>query len=232
METARKAPIADRNTSAPKQSCTSLHGKPDKKINTSSLVNHLVVSQTFASHHLHTVLSFSFPLYFQSAVAPPSLQQATATKSHTSQAPHKPHTSYIHHATMADTRPWITCHVLETVSGRPAPNMSVTLALVSSTTSTTSPTFTAKTNTDGRVTSWTPQSSTDLSSAIETAKKELKDDKEQLVWSLTFATGEFYGAGKTFWPEVELRFFTDVKEAHYHVPLLLGPWSYTTYRGS
>jgi 5-hydroxyisourate hydrolase len=54
---------------------------------------------------------------------------------------------------------------------------------------------------------------------------------ENMIWSLRFQTGEYYGEGKTFWPEVELKFW--VKEGeHYHVPLLLGPWSYTTYRGS
>jgi 5-hydroxyisourate hydrolase len=42
-----------------------------------------------------------------------------------------------------------------------------------------------------------------------------------------------------FFPEVEIRFLTkgwrDVEDAalgHWHVPLLLGPFSYTTYRGS
>lgn len=113
--------------------------------------------------------------------------------------------------------------------------MSVTLTLVSATSSTSnssSTSFSAVTNTDGRVTSWTPESSLDLPSAIESAKKELGKDEDQLVWSLRFQTGEFYGKGKTFWPEVELRFFTHVAEKHYHVPLLLGPWSYTTYRGS
>ena len=53
-----------------------------------------------------------------------------------------------------------------------------------------------------------------------------------MVWSLTFETEPYFGKGKTFWPEVELRFATKMEEMHYHVPLLLGPWSYTTYRGS
>jgi len=52
------------------------------------------------------------------------------------------------------------------------------------------------------------------------------------VWSLRFNTGAYYGEGKTFWPWVELTFFVKVEGGHYHVPLLVGPWSYTTYRGS
>jgi 5-hydroxyisourate hydrolase len=51
------------------------------------------------------------------------------------------------------------------------------------------------------------------------------------IWKLQFDTGAYYGAGNTFFPVVELSFL--VKEGeHFHVPLLLGPYSYTTYRGS
>lgn len=109
------------------------------------------------------------------------------------------------------------------------------MTLVSPATSTA--VFEAKTNNDGRVTKWDAQNDSNnaysmgLDAAIEHAKKNLKDG-EDLVWSIKFDTGSFYGQGKTFWPEVELRFFTKTSEEHYHVPLLLGPWSYTTYRGS
>ena len=129
---------------------------------------------------------------------------------------------------MAQPRPFITCHVLETVAGKPAANMKATLSLISPASG--SATFTATTNSDGRVTAWGSSNGT-LEATIEEAKKELKED-EQLIWAIRFQTGEFYGAGNTFWPEVELRFFTKLSEKHYHVPLLLGPWSYTTYRGS
>ena len=129
---------------------------------------------------------------------------------------------------MAQPRPFITCHVLETVAGKPAANMNVSLSLVSP--GATNAVFEAKTNSDGRVTAW-KSSTTTLEATIEEAKKGLKED-DQLIWAIRFQTGEFYGAGKTFWPEVELRFFTTLSEKHYHVPLLLGPWSYTTYRGS
>lgn len=51
---------------------------------------------------------------------------------------------------------------------------------------------------------------------------------------LTFATGDWFGAAgrSTFYPEVVVTFTVDPDEEHYHVALLLGPWSYTTYRGS
>lgn len=137
---------------------------------------------------------------------------------------------------MSAPRPFITCHVLETVSGRPAPDMRVTLSLLSPqcSNSSTPTVFTASTNSDGRVTAWQSKgtvTTSELDHLVSSLKSDLKDD-EQMNWSLVFATEEFYGKGKTFWPEVELKFCTSKDERHYHVPLLLGPWSYTTYRGS
>lgn len=130
-------------------------------------------------------------------------------------------------AAMSSERPFITCHVLDTVAGKPGANISVTLRLVSP--QSTSLHWTAKTNSDGRVAAWS--SIADLNTVVQGAKEALKDD-EQMVWSLTFDTESYFGKGKTFWPEVELRFAAKKEEEHYHVPLLLGPWSYTTYRGS
>lgn len=129
---------------------------------------------------------------------------------------------------MAQNRPFITCHVLDTVSGKPGANISVKLKLVSPAHTTTAH-WTATTNSDGRVPAWS--SSTDMNALVEEVKTQLAGD-EQMVWSLTFDTESYFGKGNTFWPEVELRFAAKKEEEHYHVPLLLGPWSYTTYRGS
>ena len=49
------------------------------------------------------------------------------------------------------------------------------------------------------------------------------------IYRLTFATGD---AGNTFFPEVHVIVDIDDSEGHYHVPLLLSPFGYTTYRGS
>ena len=54
---------------------------------------------------------------------------------------------------------------------------------------------------------------------------------------LTFATGPYFAsrAVATFYPEVVITFSTDTADGapgHYHVPLLLSPYSYSTYRGS
>lgn len=70
-------------------------------------------------------------------------------------------------------------------------------------------------------------------------KKERKEGDEPMVWSLRFKTEQYFGKGKTLFPEVEVKFFVDISaggkeegRGHVHVPLLLAPWGYTTYRGS
>ena len=132
---------------------------------------------------------------------------------------------------MSSQRPFITCHVLDTISGKPAPGISVKLGLLSPV-SQAEAQWTAKTNSDGRVTAWESPGET-LNDVVAAAKKTTAAESEgQMVFKLTFDTEAYFGKGKTFWPEVELKFAAKVDEEHYHVPLLLGPWSYTTYRGS
>ncbi|KAI6809080.1 hypothetical protein KC367_g8458 [Hortaea werneckii] len=152
------------------------------------------------------------------------------------------------------SRPFITCHVLDTVAGKPGPGIAVRLRLLSPFPSSPdapaaqSPetfVWSATTNSDGRVTGWEPSpcsssaaERTELNDVVAQLKKQPTEEKreeeeEQMLFSLTFETEKYYGKGKTFWPEVELRFAAKKEgEEHYHVPLLLGPWSYTTYRGS
>ena len=52
-------------------------------------------------------------------------------------------------------------------------------------------------------------------------------------YKLNFATGDYYAGLQTatFFPEVDLVFEVTGPE-HYHVPLLLSPFAYSTYRGS
>ena len=58
------------------------------------------------------------------------------------------------------------------------------------------------------------------------------------VYQLHFAAGEYYRrkglqlGSQAFLDEVVLRVGVDEAQAHYHVPLLLSPYSYSTYRGS
>jgi 5-hydroxyisourate hydrolase len=51
---------------------------------------------------------------------------------------------------------------------------------------------------------------------------------------LHFETGAYFSREHrpVFYPFVDVAFVTDVGQARYHVPLLLSPFGYSTYRGS
>lgn len=143
-------------------------------------------------------------------------------------------------ATMAARNP-ITCHVLNTLTGTPAANLPVTLTLLSSSPSSSSDavTFRATTNADGRVAKWTPAGGASASVPSILAALPAADSKTN--WAVRFETGPWYEAQgiESFWPEVEVKFTVKGRGRegeegwrHYHVPVLLGPWNYSTYRGS
>ena len=54
------------------------------------------------------------------------------------------------------------------------------------------------------------------------------------VYRLTFDTARYFESSGTraFYPEVVVVFETTPGESHYHVPLLLSPFGYSTYRGT
>ncbi|CAG8982171.1 hypothetical protein HYALB_00003606 [Hymenoscyphus albidus] len=138
----------------------------------------------------------------------------------------------------------ITCHVLDTTTGRPAPGIKVTLY-----NPTVKYAFNAITNEDGRISNWSQTDSEvePRGSVRETLEWIIQNHAENggnengpemascpvesSIWEIEFDTGSYYGLKNTFFPKVKLTFL--VKEGqHYHVPLLLGPYSFTTYRGS
>ena len=122
----------------------------------------------------------------------------------------------------------ITCHVLDTSTGLPARDVSVSLTLLRPLGP--SAPFRATTDADGRVRAWANDlPGPTMAEVIETLGQQ---GHELMEWALRFDTGTYFGAGNTFFPEVEVRFYVTGGAQHYHVPLLLGPWSYTTYRGS
>ncbi|GME32450.1 5-hydroxyisourate hydrolase [Neofusicoccum parvum] len=136
---------------------------------------------------------------------------------------------------MSQKRPPITCHVLDTTTGRPAAAIPVTLTLLSPYGPSTP--LSATTNGDGRVTGWTAPAgdSTTLEEIFENSKAhEARGEDAQMVWALRFETRAFWEQRgvQAFFPEVEIKFVVRGREEHYHVPLLLGPFNYTTYRGS
>ncbi|MGV8919877.1 MAG: hydroxyisourate hydrolase [Pseudomonas sp.] len=64
------------------------------------------------------------------------------------------------------------------------------------------------------------------------------DDYRTGVYQLQFHAGDYYRAkgvelpAQAFLDVVVLRFGIDAGQEHYHVPLLISPYSYSTYRGS
>ncbi len=54
------------------------------------------------------------------------------------------------------------------------------------------------------------------------------------VYRVTFETGEWFEARDTatFFPNIPVPFQVENTEQHYHVPLLLSPYGYSTYRGN
>lgn len=109
----------------------------------------------------------------------------------------------------------ITTHVLDAVRGGPAAGVGLSLArhvskgeiLQIATTST---------DADGR-------------------SKDLGPERlEPGTYRLVFATGEYFAAqGRDFfYPQVTIDFLLEAGQDHYHVPILLSPYAYSTYRGS
>lgn len=149
-------------------------------------------------------------------------------------SPTKPNPTTTTQSTMAARDP-ITCHCLNTLTGTPAANLPVTLTLLSGPAS--GATFHATTNPDGRVANWKPvadETVPAILAGLETAETKTN-------WSVRFEVGPWYEAQgiESFWPEVEVKFTVKGRGRegeegwrHYHVPVLLGPWNYSTYRGS
>ncbi|MCF6346788.1 MAG: 2-oxo-4-hydroxy-4-carboxy-5-ureidoimidazoline decarboxylase [Flavobacteriaceae bacterium] len=117
--------------------------------------------------------------------------------------------------TTADLRSYITTHVLDTTTGIPGKN--VQIILNGFTDGFWKPITVGVTNNDGRIADLLPPG------------KKLKAGKYQMV----FDTASYYKSQQQegFYPEVAI-LFEVTNHDHYHVPLLLNPYGYTTYRGS
>jgi 5-hydroxyisourate hydrolase len=104
----------------------------------------------------------------------------------------------------------LTTHVLDTARGRPAAGVRIELARLEGDARTVL--RDAVTNADGRT------------------DGPLLDPLEAGTYELVFAVGEHFGEG--LYDRVPIRVRIEDADAHYHVPLLVSPWSYSTYRGS
>ena len=108
----------------------------------------------------------------------------------------------------------LTTHVLDTALGRPAAGVAITLLRGGEELART------RTNADGRT------------------EAPLLDPLPAGVYELRFAVGDYLRAAghavtdPPFLDVVPVRFGIAAAGAHHHVPLLVSPWAYSTYRGS
>ncbi|MEH6565440.1 MAG: hydroxyisourate hydrolase [Halopseudomonas sp.] len=110
----------------------------------------------------------------------------------------------------------LSVHVLNLQDGLPSPDVRVTLAQLKP--DGWQPLNEAVTNEQGRITELFPQG------------KSL----ESGTYKVTFKTGDWFAQhqARTFFPEVPVIFEVDGAVEHYHIPLLLSPYGYSTYRGN
>jgi 5-hydroxyisourate hydrolase len=105
----------------------------------------------------------------------------------------------------------ISSHILDTNLGKPAANVLIKLfdaegSLLGE----------ASTNADGRVTDFG------------------LTEFNRGAYSLEFATSAYFDAlgQETFFPKAVIHFYVKDASQHYHIPLLISPFAYSTYRGS
>lgn len=116
---------------------------------------------------------------------------------------------------------FLTTHVLNIARGEPGAGMGITLWRLDPARNTRQLLVSTRTNANGRT------------------------DEPLLVggamtvgtYELVFAVGEYFHAqgssdAALFLDEVPIRFRIADADLHYHVPLLVSPWAYSTYRGS
>lgn len=109
----------------------------------------------------------------------------------------------------------ITTHVLDTSVGRPAEGVPVVLEQLDG---------------DG----WTPVGSGSTDGDGRLADLLAAERVRAASYRLRFDTASYFTARgvEGFYPEITIRFEVTDAGAHHHVPLLLSPFGYSTYRGS
>jgi len=109
--------------------------------------------------------------------------------------------------------PMITTHILDTSRGRPAAGVIVKLYKDTG----VEPVAAGVTNADGRVAQW--------DQVIEPGLGNFR---------LEFEVEKYFSASgvKSFYSDIQIAFKVENVTEHYHVPLLLNPFGYSTYRGS
>jgi len=113
----------------------------------------------------------------------------------------------------------LSTHVLDAITGRPAAGVRVRLERVGD--DGWAPAGEGTTGPDGRL-------------RLSGDPGDPAAGAEPGVYRMTFGSGAYFRArgSATFYPEVSITFEMTDRAGHYHVPLLLSPFAYSTYRGS
>ena len=111
----------------------------------------------------------------------------------------------------------LSSHILDVTQGEPAPNVKISLS---------------KQKDNGK---WTTidEKHTDSNGRIKDFLKEEKGAKNQGIYKLTYYVEPYFAKLKqsSFYPFIEVVF--EIKDdKHYHVPITLSPFGYSTYRGN
>ncbi|MEM8831713.1 MAG: hydroxyisourate hydrolase [Cyanobacteria bacterium P01_G01_bin.19] len=115
----------------------------------------------------------------------------------------------------------LTTHVLDTANGCPGKGIAIALWQCDRNVDSKTLLKTVKTNHDGR-----------------TDEPLLAGEEFKMgVYELVFCVGNYFARYESyseplFLDRIPIRFGISDTDVHYHVPLLVSPWSYSTYRGS
>lgn len=114
----------------------------------------------------------------------------------------------------------LTTHVLDTAGGKPAADLMIEVYRLTGANDRPERLKTVVTNPDGRV----------------DAPVLEGEEFQPGTYELRFNVAEYYRSaaetGGSFYDVIPVRFRVSDASQHYHVPLLLSPFGYTTYRGS
>lgn len=110
----------------------------------------------------------------------------------------------------------LSSHALDTATGRPAASLPAVLCIQTDTG--WKELARSETNEDGRI-SW---------------KHPSEDTFSPATYQLRFDTASYFETSQVegFYPYVDVVFTITATSEHYHVPLLISPFGYSTYRGS
>ncbi|KIK70702.1 hypothetical protein GYMLUDRAFT_147608 [Collybiopsis luxurians FD-317 M1] len=123
----------------------------------------------------------------------------------------------------------ITCHVLDTSTGRPAQGITVKLQQHEAQKDGSfffHPLAQSQTNSDGRC--------ADLLPPARSSETQTGQLLQPGLYKIIFRTKEYFEAQsiQSFYPWVEITFELSNPSEHCHIPLLISPYGFTTYRGS